>query len=388
MTDSETNDVHDHPGTTTLEEALVRVEQGLDKTFEAAERRAQVDDEPGAGLILEQVLDLIYETFAPAIPYDRIGVAVVEEDGSMVRSRWARSEEDSVSMGVGYAAPLEDETVQMILSSGEPLIVNDLERYLDENPGSDPAQVMVEEGMRSSFAYPLSEGDRPIGLIVFSSSKPDAYTEVHQEMFAHVATHVAAILERSRLYERLIDLNWQLRVARDALEYQATHDGLTRLWNRSAIMDVAENELDRARRHGEPITIVMADVDSFKNINDTYGHQVGDVVLQTVSDRLSGALRSYETVGRYGGEEFLITLFGCDTEGAGPAMERMRNAVGEHPVDTQKGDLEVTISLGGAVSTDPEASLDVLVRAADEALYEAKSDGGDRYVVASVEKAE
>ena len=388
MTESETKDVHDHPGTTTLEEALVQLEQGLDRTFEAAEHRLLTDSEAGAGLILEQILDLMYETFEPAIPYDRIGVAVVEDDGSMVRSRWARSEEDSVSLGVGYAAPLEDETVQMILGSGEPLIVNDLESYLEENPASDPTQVLVEEGMRSSFACPLTEGDRPIGLIVFSSKEPNTYTDAHKEMFAHVASHVAALLERGRLYERLIDLNWQLRVARDALEYQSTHDGLTRLWNRTAIMEVAENELDRARRHAEPITVVMADIDNFKRVNDAHGHQVGDVVLQTVSDRLAAALRSYETVGRYGGEEFLITLFACDATGAAPAAERLRKAVGEHAIDTQKGDLSVTISLGAAASIDPEASLDNLVRVADEALYEAKKAGGDRHVVTLVEKAE
>jgi len=388
MTDSESKDVHDHPGTTTLEEALVQLEQGLDRTFETAERRAQTGTEAGASLILEQILDLMYETFDAAIPYDRIGLATVEDDGSMVRSHWARSEKDSVSMGVGYAAPLEDATVQEILSSGQPLIVNDLESYLLENPDSDPTQVMVEEGMRSSFACPLTEGDRPIGLIVFSSNEPNIYTNAHKEMFEHVASHVAAILERSRLYERLIDLNWQLRVARDALEYQATHDGLTLLWNRTAIMNVAENELDRARRRTEPITIVMADIDNFKAVNDTYGHQVGDVVLQAVSNRLAAALRSYETVGRYGGEEFLVTLFACDADGAATVVERLRKAVGEHEIGTQKGNLSVTISLGAAASTDPEANLDALIGVADEALYEAKKAGGDRHVVRFVEKAE
>ena len=386
MTDSESKHTQGQAGTVALEEALVQLEQGVDRTFEAAGRRAQADHEAGSGLILEQVLDLIYDTFSPVIPYDRIGLAIVEDDGKIVRSRWARSEEDRVSTGIGYAAPLEDDVVRKILESGEPLIVNDLKSYLAEHPGSDPAQLLIEEGMQSSLACPLADEDRPIGLIVFSSDEADAYSEKHKSAFAHISSHVAAILERSRLYEHLIELNWQLRVARDALEYQATHDGLTRLWNRTAIMEVAERELQRAKRGEEPIAIVMADVDHFKQINDTYGHLVGDAVLQTVSDRLAAALRSYESVGRYGGEEFLVTLFACDAEGAARAMERMRAAVGTREIKTEKGNLSVTISLGAAASSDPEAGLDDLIRVADEALYEAKGAGRDRHVVKVVER--
>lgn len=385
MSDTNSDETHGVEGTTELENTLIAVELKLDEAFEAAGRQALTDDEAGAGMVLEQVLDLIYDSFGSVIPYDRIGVATTEDDGQIVRSRWARSEADNLKMGTGYAAPLEDEAVQNILGSGEPLIVNDLEAYLKEHPESQPTRDIIEEGIRSSLTCPLASGSKPTGMMVFSSKERNAYTDKHRDIFTHIAGHVATILERSRMYEKLIDLNWQLQVASDALEYQATHDGLTRLWNRTAILAAIEREIDRARRQEKAITIVMCDIDNFKAINDTHGHLIGDVVLQAVAGRLSEALRSYETVGRYGGEEFLITLCDCDADGAPHAMERLRTAVGGEKVETGKGAISVTISLGGAVSVMANTDIDELIRVADEALFAAKGAGRNCHEVRVVE---
>jgi diguanylate cyclase (GGDEF)-like protein len=367
-----------------LEEALATIEAELDDVFEAAERPGGDD---GAGLILEKLLDLIYENFSEQIPYDRIGLAIVEDDGGVVRSRWARSEAETLTLGSGRVAPLDDAVVREILSLGEPLIVNDLQAYLEEHD-SEPARFIVEEGMRSSLACPLAAGDKPIGLMVFSSAQANAYDEEHKRSFGEVAAQVAAILERSRLYERLGELNWQLRVARDALAYQSAHDGLTRLLNRAAILDVAAQEMDRARRQDKPITIVMCDIDHFKRVNDEHGHLVGDAVLQEVANRLATALRSYETVGRYGGEEFLITLYDCGPDGAQHALERLRTAVGNEGIDTEAGVVQVSISLGAAVGSGDDTDVDAFVRIADEALYDAKEAGRDRHSVRLVETPE
>jgi diguanylate cyclase (GGDEF)-like protein len=268
------------------------------------------------------------------------------------------------------------------------MIVNDLESYLQEHAHSEPTRILTEEGMRSSLTCPLTTADKPVGMMVFSSTEVNAYTDEHKKLFEHIAAHVTTILERSRLYERLVDLNWQLRVARDALEYQATHDGLTRLWNRGAIFDVAEHEMDRARRQDRPITIVMSDIDRFKRVNDTYGHLAGDAVLQAVANRLAATLRSYETVGRYGGEEFLITLYDCGPDDAPFAMERLRQAVGSEGIETDEGTIEVSISLGGAVGNGDAAKLDEFIRVADEAMYEAKEAGGNGYAVRVLESKE
>ncbi len=200
MSDANSDETLEVEGTTALENALIAVELKLDETLEAAGRQALVDDEAGASLVLEQVLDVIYDTFGSVIPYDRIDVATVEDDGPIVRSRWARSEADSLTMGTGYAAPLENQAVQTVLGSGEPLIVNDLEAYLEEHPGSQPTRDIIEEGMRSNLTCPLASGSKPIGMMVFSSKERGAYTDKHRDIFTHIAAHVAAILERSCMY--------------------------------------------------------------------------------------------------------------------------------------------------------------------------------------------
>ncbi len=133
--------------------------------------------------------------------------------------------------------------------------------------------------------------------------------------------------------------------------------------------------MGRARRQEKAITVVMCDIDNFKDINDAHGHATGDVVLQLVASRLSEAMRSYETVGRYGGGEFLITLYDCDADDAPHVMERLRTAVGGEKIETDKGEMSVTISLGGAVSAAADADLDECIRVADEALRAAKGAG-------------
>jgi diguanylate cyclase (GGDEF)-like protein len=143
--------------------------------------------------------------------------------------------------------------------------------------------------------------------------------------------------------------------------------------------------MDRAGRQDRPITIVMCDIDHFKKVNDAHGHLVGDRVLQSVADRLKAALRSYESVGRYGGEEFLITLYDCDADGAPRAMERLRSAVGGEGIETAAGVVNVSISLGAAAGGGDSADLDTFIRLADEAMYEAKETGRDRHAVRVVE---
>ncbi|MCX6630235.1 MAG: diguanylate cyclase [Candidatus Solibacter sp.] len=190
---------------------------------------------------------------------------------------------------------------------------------------------------------------------------------------------------RVRLHagRRILDLQEELLKAREALRHQATHDGLTGLLNRTSILEKLDDELARAARAGTPVSAVMVDLDRFKLINDTYGHLAGDAVLREAADRLKSAARRYDLVGRYGGEEFLIVLPGCDASDAAVQAERMREAIGATPVLTSTHPVYVTASLGVACSSHsaPEA----LVRQADEALYESKAAGRNRVVVHSVE---
>jgi diguanylate cyclase (GGDEF)-like protein len=171
---------------------------------------------------------------------------------------------------------------------------------------------------------------------------------------------------RIRAGRRILDLQ-------DALRQQATHDGLTGLLNRNSVLGKLEEELSRSGRHSEPVAVVMADLDRFKSINDTYGHLAGDAVLREAARRLKAASRTYDAVGRYGGEEFLVVLPDCNSLDAWRQSERLREAICAEPFPIEGGSLEVTCSLGVACTdSTPGASL---VRAADEGLYQAKGAG-------------
>ena len=175
---------------------------------------------------------------------------------------------------------------------------------------------------------------------------------------------------------RILQLEDNLLEAREEMRYKATHDSLTALLNRGMIVDLLARELTRARREKGSTVVVLGDLDHFKAVNDTYGHPVGDEVLREVARRLLGSVRSYDFVGRYGGEEFLVVLNNCDSTKALTRAEQIRGAVSRTLVSTAKGPLPITMSLGviASVGEDQKAVEDILCTV-DQALYEAKGAG-------------
>ncbi len=179
---------------------------------------------------------------------------------------------------------------------------------------------------------------------------------------------------RVRLHagERVLALQDELRV-------QATHDDLTGVLNRGTILEILQRELAHVTRKGESAGIVLADLDNFKRINDTYGHPIGDEVLREASRRLGARMRSYDAIGRYGGEEFLIVLPGCGKGCVAEVAERMRALIADQPIVTHAGNIDITVSLGVAVVEKGHTlKLDSVIVVADEALYRAKRGGRNR----------
>jgi len=197
---------------------------------------------------------------------------------------------------------------------------------------------------------------------------------------------VEELRARLRAGERILQLQDALLRAQQALQFEADHDPLTGLWNRGAILDLLRKETQRQQRSGVPIGVMMADLDHFKKINDTHGHLVGDSVLQACAQRLAGGVRAYDSVGRYGGEEFLIMVPGCDSHDLVASAERLRAAIANHEIQTTAGLLLVTISIGvvsSAGTSQAELDYESLLYQADEALYAAKANGRNRVEVAS-----
>ncbi|MGH9383700.1 MAG: GGDEF domain-containing protein [Vicinamibacterales bacterium] len=183
---------------------------------------------------------------------------------------------------------------------------------------------------------------------------------------------------RLRSGERVLDLQERLLQAQEQLRHDATHDRLTGLWNRGMIVDELDRQLARVKRERQPLTIVIGDVDHFKSINDTYGHAAGDEVLKEAAKRIASVRRPYDSIGRYGGEEFLLLLPGCDRQQAVPVAERVRCAVCTEPVSIGPVKWPVTISLGVASYSETLSDAAALIAAADAALYRAKAGGRNR----------
>ncbi len=183
---------------------------------------------------------------------------------------------------------------------------------------------------------------------------------------------------RLRAGRRIIDLESELVAAREALREQATRDPLTWVWNRYAILDILQRELDRGGREGVPVGLVLVDLDHFKQINDRCGHLAGDAVLRETARRMEESVRSYDAVGRYGGEEFLIVLAALGLAGTAELAERLRRAVADEHVATAAGPVSVTVSAGFAVGEPGTTAPEVLIEAADQALYRAKARGRNR----------
>jgi two-component system cell cycle response regulator len=169
--------------------------------------------------------------------------------------------------------------------------------------------------------------------------------------------------------KRILDLQQSLRFA-------ATHDFLTGLLNRSEILASLERELSRSQREDKPAGIILADLDHFKEINDTLGHSAGDVVLKEVASRLKSDLRIYDAAGRYGGEEFLLVLPGCDVRIATRRADEIRRLVAKDGIATPSCIVPVTVSMGVAVTNStPDLTVETLLQHADGALYRAKRAG-------------
>ena len=184
---------------------------------------------------------------------------------------------------------------------------------------------------------------------------------------------------RLRAGTRLVNLQAELLSAREALREQATKDALTHLWNRSSILEILDKELARSGRERRPVGVVMVDLDHFKNVNDNYGHFAGDAVLCESARRLQNSVRQYDAIGRYGGEELLILLPGCDEQTSYSQAERMRKQLSDTAMSLSGPSIHVTASFGVTTAVPGESwTAEGLLRRADEALYQAKKRGRNR----------
>jgi two-component system cell cycle response regulator len=226
-----------------------------------------------------------------------------------------------------------------------------------------------------------NQQERPYVHIVLLSSRASkqdvvAGLEAGADDYLTKPWDPAELTARLQVGERILQLEDRLVEARETMRFKATHDPLTSLFNRGVIIDLLARELSRTRREDGCTVVMLGDLDHFKEVNDGYGHVVGDQVLRKVARRLLSSVRSYDFVGRYGGEEFLIVLNNCNPTQAVVRAEEVRNGIAANPVQTTLGPLPVTMSLGVLSSRDWNLDLvEEILSEVDSALYLAKAAG-------------
>ena len=236
----------------------------LDQRYQEFARIDQITMEINSGLLLDEILDKIYRDFQVLIPYDRIGLALLEDNGTRITAHWARSSSQEIHITRGYTAVMTGSSLQTIMNTGEARIINDLEVYLRQKPDSQATRDIVAEGMRSSLTCPLAANDIPVGFLFFSSKQPNTYTENHIQIFRRIANQVAVIVEKGKLVSGLaqqkLKIEQQNKELRRLNEMRNTFLGMAAhdLRNPISTIQLAAHLLvmEDPQKHGNPDSIV------------------------------------------------------------------------------------------------------------------------------------
>ncbi|MDC0611469.1 sensor domain-containing diguanylate cyclase [Vibrio sp.] len=373
--------------TDTFDEFEIQIYQVL-KQFALCKRHnalvRDISNSVNKGMGFDEVLHNIYESFKEVIHYERMSCLLINEKKEL-EIAWFRTEyTDKVQLNRGFSLKLEDTSIEEMFSNSEPRIINDLRAYYAKNPDSISTRLAIKEGIASNFSWPLVAGDNPVGFLIFSSRKVNQFSRENMHIFRDLASNVAYVVEKSRLYNQIERLNTELTAALTSVKEQACIDSLTQIYHRGTILEFLEHAIAQSHRTFKPFCIIMLDIDYFKVVNDTYGHLVGDDVLLTVAKTIKKGLRKYDSVGRYGGEEFLIVLNETDYVAAFDIAERIRRSIMRLEFSTNDQVFNVTVSLGIATSEsciDVRCDQDKLLLKADNALYRAKNQGRNRVIV-------
>lgn len=317
-----------------------------------AETLRTVSNALASTLDLQQVLDIILDQLAVVIGYDSSAILLWE--GDVVKAVAGRGFRD-YSLSIGEEFPLENWLFDEIQRTLKPVWLS--------NPNEDPRFIGWggTKDIRSWMGLPLIVHGKLIGFMTLDSFVTDAYGASQAALVQPFANQAAQAIENASLF--------------DWVQRQAVTDALTNVYNRRGFFELGQREVDRALRFNRELVAVMLDIDLFKQVNDRVGHAIGDQVLIEIAERCVQVLRRVDLIGRYGGEEFAILLPETEQESAAGVAERLRQAIAESPINTDRGPIPVTISLGVASVNPAVRDLAGLLDAADTAMYAAKQAG-------------
>jgi diguanylate cyclase (GGDEF)-like protein len=333
--------------------------------------------------LLEYAINVALELFGAEYGY----LVLLNPDGSL--NFRVRTDKD----GKTLAEPEEQisHTIfEKVIQQRQPLVIADA--ILD--PEFQTAHSVRSLQLRSVMCVPLIARGTLLGAIYIENrSEKNLFREQDLLPLEYFAAQAAISIENailnedleSRVSQRTAELNHTItllekeiaerKYAQALLQHLAITDHLTKLYNRRHFFELAEQAFRQAQRYNHSLSALMIDADHFKQVNDQYGHLIGDQVLQNLAGVLKRSLRDADILGRYGGEEFAILLPETDLDAAARSAERLRLSVADSPAVTEKGSIPITISLGVACLRGADEQIDQLINRADQALYLAKGAG-------------
>ena len=250
------------------------------------------------------------------------------------------------------------------LRAGEPLTISVNDPNIDRSDWEE----LTKNVVKSTICVPMIVSGQLLGYAEIWESRYERTWSAEEVRLCQTISNLAAVaIENARLYQKM--------------QHLAVTDALTGIYNRRGLFDIGQREINRARRFVRPLSVIMLDIDHFKQINDVHSHAIGDTVLQAIVKQCQANLRDMDILGRYGGEEFAILLPETDLMAGYQVAERLRMVIASNPVPTEHGPIEVTVSMGIASATVEIENLAVLLDRADTAMYAAKEAGRNRVVI-------
>jgi len=323
----------------------------------------EISKKLNSNLSFDEILDVLVNILKEIVAYDRISVSLLENSRNEAVIKRVIGQKDEFEEN--YRFSVEEGLNGWVIRKNKPILVADLEK----GDYFIPRYTVKEKSnhyLRSFVAAPINYGNSCFGVVSVECRKPNTYTDRHERLLSLLANNIGIALDRSMMYTELENL--------------ATTDGLTGVNNYRNFRRKLTEEMERAKRYNVKFSMLMLDIDKFKDFNDRYGHLVGDHILKNSANVIKQSVRTIDFVARYGGEEFSVILVEADMDDAKLTAERIRKNIQDSAIEYNDGTYSVTISIGISEYTKDIKNEDELIGMADKALYQAKAEGRNRVV--------
>ena len=314
---------------------------------------------------IDDLMDLIFQQIRNVIPSDAYFVSLYDSDDEMLDLRVII---DDGNRFPPERIPANQGLSSWIVKNKEPLLIMDLQQEIDQLPVK-PIMLGEKKLSRSWLGVPMLVENQLLGILAVTSYDPQSFSEEDQLLLTQIAQQAALSIENARHHQEV--------------ENQAKLDSLTQVSNHSHFIEILHREAAQAKKSNQPLSLIMLDIDHFKKYNDTYGHVIGDRVLQLIVKAIQSHIKTTDMIGRWGGEEFGISLPNATTSQANMVANRIRNTLSQLPLEDSNAEPipKPTISQGIATFPHHSEDIDRLVIIADRALYRAKEKGRDQVAV-------